>query len=114
MTLRHYPKINGAPMAQTNLRHHWKFPRAGDGAKPRAITPSRNGAAVAQDPSRASGITRYAPAALCLRRRSQAHRYQQAERLFTHDQSLAVDIRPGQHGGGGLHPRLTCHGKNVR
>ena len=46
----------------------------GDGAKPRAITPCMhwrsNGAAA----SRASRLTRYAPAALCLRRRSRAHR----------------------------------------
>lgn len=55
-------------MAQTNLLHHWNFPRAGDGAKPRAITPICDGAPMAH-------LTRYAPAALCLRRRSQAHRF---------------------------------------
>jgi hypothetical protein len=68
--MRHYPKINGAVMAQIDLLHHWKNPTHGDGAKPRAITPVCNGA------SNGAGtpIARYAPAALCLRRRSQAHR----------------------------------------
>jgi hypothetical protein len=37
--MRYCPKSNGAPMAQTNLRYHWNFPRAGDSAKERAITP---------------------------------------------------------------------------
>jgi hypothetical protein len=47
MKLRHYLKSNGAPMAQFSLRHHWKFPRAGDGAKPRAIAPCSHGAPMA-------------------------------------------------------------------
>ena len=49
----HCPKINGAPMAQSDLLHHWNFPRAGDGAKPRAITPCTRGAPMAQQASRA-------------------------------------------------------------
>jgi hypothetical protein len=75
MKLRHYPKSNGAPMAHSGLRHHWNFPRAGDGAKQRAIAPLHHGAPMAQTASRASPLTRYAPAALCLRRRSQSHRW---------------------------------------
>jgi hypothetical protein len=46
--LRHWPKFNGAVMAQFRLRHHWNFPRAGDGAKPRAITPPHTGAPLAR------------------------------------------------------------------
>jgi len=68
--LLHYPKTNGAVMAQNNLLHHWKNPTHGDGAKPRAITPVCSGACNGAD----TPISRYAPAALCLRRRSQAHR----------------------------------------
>jgi hypothetical protein len=51
--MRHWPKINGAVMAQFHLLHHWKFPRAGDGAKPRAITPMRRGAPMAHNITRA-------------------------------------------------------------
>jgi hypothetical protein len=36
----HCTLFNGAPMEQFHLLHHWIFPRAGDGAKQRAITPS--------------------------------------------------------------------------
>lgn len=43
--MRHHPQFNGAPMAQVGLRHHWNFPRAGDGANTRAITPLCDGAA---------------------------------------------------------------------
>lgn len=31
--------FNSAPIAQFHLRYHWNFPRAGDSAKGRAITP---------------------------------------------------------------------------
>lgn len=65
--MRHYHKFNGAPMAHSDLLHHWNFPRAGDGAKPRAIITICDGAPMAH-------LTRYAPAALRLRRRSQPHR----------------------------------------
>jgi hypothetical protein len=41
--MRHYPKTNGAVMAQISLLHHWKNPTHGDGAKPRAITPECSG-----------------------------------------------------------------------
>jgi hypothetical protein len=68
--LLHHPKINGAVMAQIDLLHHWKNPTHGDGAKPRAITPVCSGACNGAD----TPISRYAPAALCLRRRSQPHR----------------------------------------
>ncbi|MBR0936695.1 hypothetical protein [Bradyrhizobium jicamae] len=73
MRLRHYARSNGAPMAHKNLRRYWNFPRARDGAKMRAITPVANGAAAAHARAYPSHV-RYAPAALCLRRRSQAHR----------------------------------------
>jgi hypothetical protein len=57
-------------MAQNDLLHHWKNPTHGDGAKQRAITPVCSGACNGAD----APISRYAPAALCLRRRLQAHR----------------------------------------
>jgi hypothetical protein len=68
--MRHWPEINGAVMAQIDLLHHWKNPTHGDGAKPRAITPAGNGAGNGAG----TPVARYAPAALCLRRRSRAHR----------------------------------------
>jgi hypothetical protein len=39
-------------MAQFHLLHHWIFPRAGDGAKQRAIITIRSGAPLAQMPTR--------------------------------------------------------------
>ena len=88
----HWLKSNGAAMAQLNLLHHWNFPRAGDGANPRAITPCTHGAAMAQRRlARASRFTRCAPAALCLRRRSQPHRWSPAERDFRRE------CQPGSH-----------------
>jgi hypothetical protein len=83
--MRHYREINGAPMAHVNLLHHWIFPRARDGAKERANTPLCDGAPMAH-------FTRYAPAALCLRRRSQAHRWSPCRpcRTELHAQALLL------------------------
>lgn len=41
-------------MEQTHLLHHWNFPRARAGAKPRAIATLRCGALMARQASRAS------------------------------------------------------------
>ncbi len=95
MRLRHYPKSNGAPMAQPDLRHHWNFPRAGDGAKPRAIAPSHHGAPMAQTRlARASHHTRYAPPALCLRRRSEPHRWSPCQPIRTELHARAILQKP--------------------
>lgn len=48
MRLRYYPPSNSAPMAQPILRRCWIFPRQGDSAKVRAITPRCDGAPMAQ------------------------------------------------------------------
>ena len=48
--------FNSAPIAQFHLRYHWIFPRAGDSAKWRAITPIAD---------RARYRARIAPQALC-------------------------------------------------
>jgi hypothetical protein len=39
---RYRKLLNRAPIAQFHLRYHWNFPRAGDSAKQRAITPIAN------------------------------------------------------------------------
>ena len=43
-------------MEQTHLLHHWIFPRARAGAKPRAIATLRYGALMARRASRASSF----------------------------------------------------------
>jgi hypothetical protein len=47
LMLRYRGIFNSAPIAQFHLRYHWKFPRAGDSAKVRAITPCSDGATMA-------------------------------------------------------------------
>ena len=66
---RYREVFNSAPIAQFHLRYHWNFPRAGDSAKARAITPLL----IAHSIAHARLFARYALPALCLRRRLEAH-----------------------------------------
>ena len=77
-------------MEQSGLLHHWIFPSAGDGAKLRSITPCSHGAPMAQLASRASHLTRSAPPALCLRRRSEAHRWSPHKPIGTELHARAI------------------------
>jgi hypothetical protein len=84
--MRQRLKTIGAPLAQIGLRRQRKNPTHGVVAGARNNTPPCVGAPMAHSVSRASRLTRYAPAALRLRRRSLAHRWPPAERHFTRDQ----------------------------
>lgn len=74
MMLRHYPRIVGAPLAQIDLRRQRKNPTHGVVVGAHDNTPLMRWRSDGAYASRASHLTRYAPAALCLRRRSLAHR----------------------------------------
>ena len=87
--MRQHLKTIGAPLAQTDLRQQRKNPTHGVVAGARNNAPSCVGAPLAQSASRVSQSTRYAPAALCLRRRSQAHRWSPTERDFRRNPSTS-------------------------
>lgn len=108
--LRRYPQINGASMERSVVRRCCKFPRAWDGAKPRAITPSSNAAPLAQTASRVSHQTRFAP---CQRyadgyacQGARSHRQKQPAKPTSHLQSRS----PARSGGGrySAHYRQAC------
>jgi hypothetical protein len=73
--MRQHPKTIGAPLAQSGLRQQQENRTHGVVAGARNNNPSCVGAVLAQTASRVSHPTRYAPAALCLRRRSLPHRW---------------------------------------
>ena len=88
--MRQHLKTVGAALAQTGLLQQRKNPTHGVVVGAANNAHCGNGAALAQIASRASRQTRYAPAALCLRRRSLAHRWSPvaspAGRVRAHDQ----------------------------
>jgi hypothetical protein len=93
MSPRHYPQINGAAMERSVVRRCCEFPRAWDGAKPRAITHHSNAAPLAQTASRVTHPIRFAP---CQRyaggyacQGARSHRQGHPEHLASHLQSQA-------------------------
>jgi hypothetical protein len=108
---RQHRKTVGAPLAQTGLLQQRENGTHGVVAGASNNAPPCVGAVLAQSASRASHQTRYAPAALCLRRRSLEHRWSPVERGFRRECQLQSHCLEADQAG--THARAREGWKNL-